>query len=227
MSCGELLRHPTGQVLCLYALGNLHEAHATAIDRHLRHCVRCQQLAHSVENDLADLALALPPVPVPSWMRESLVHSVREVHRLSDAVPTLRRMLSCSLRAARALLAKIDAPRYWRRHRRGWVLPLLQRPTRRAQLVRLPPLGRFVAPRAEGVRVVVLQGQVRCGGRALPGGEPVRLPARARLAAGAGPDTVILLTWRPTALAARPTPAPTAPRVRVRVRSTPAAPQSN
>lgn len=190
-------RHPTGQVLCLYALGNLHEAHATAIDRHLRQCTRCQQLARTVENDLADLALALPPVPVSAWMRESLQHSAREVHRLSDAVPTLRRALSCSLRAARAVLAKIDVPRHWRRRGRGWVLPLLQRPARWAQLVRLPPLGRYATPRGELVRVVVLQGQVRCAGRLLPPGEQVRLPARARLGAGAGPDAVLLLTWRP------------------------------
>lgn len=190
-------RHPTAQVLCLYALGNLHEAHANAIDRHLRHCARCQQLTRAVQDDLADLALALPPVPVSAWMRESLRHSAREVHRLSDAVPTLRRALGCSLRAARAVLAKVDAPRYWRRRGRGWVLPLLQQPARRAQLVRLPPLGRYAAPRGELVRAVVLQGQVRCAGRLLPAGEQVRLPARARLGAGAGPDAVILLTWRP------------------------------
>lgn len=195
-------RHPATSVLFFYVLGKLHEAHASAIDRHLTACRRCHKQRRLIELASADLALALEPVPVPHLLRESLLHSAREVHRLSDALPTLRYALRYSLAEAQQVLRVVDDPHHWQQEGGAWVLPLAQKAPRRAALVRLSLVSHYTLKPEQRARAWVLQGHARGSVRRLGAGQAKQLRPGDKLSAYPGPDLLVLLVWSEAAVAA-------------------------
>lgn len=119
------------------ALGQVHEAHAAAVDRHTQSCERCQLRQQSLCDDIADLALALEPCALPAMVRESILHSTTEIHRLYDASEVLAQKLGVEAEAVQLLLSRLDLPRFWEKQQERWVLPVAAPHLPGARIVRL------------------------------------------------------------------------------------------
>lgn len=162
--------------LFAHSLSGLAEAHACHVQAHVRSCRQCAGQLLRMQEDSAYLALALAPVPVPALLKESLMHSLSEIHRLYDAAQPISQLLEISINEAHDVLDQIDSGQTWRKLHRFYVAdlpPVRCQPALMARVpegVRLRPALFSLGPadggaEAEMRHVMILQGSGRdsCG----------------------------------------------------------------
>jgi hypothetical protein len=130
--------HPTAAVLFAHALSSLAEAHASYVEAHVAQCRRCTQQMKLMTQDISFLPLALEPSPVPPLIKESLLHSLSEIHRLYDSAGPIAEMLAISRLEAHGVLDMLDSGAAWRQLHRFWVADLPAVRNEPAMLARVP-----------------------------------------------------------------------------------------
>jgi anti-sigma factor ChrR (cupin superfamily) len=156
----ELVHHEAA--LLPLALGLLSSEHQAVVQAHLRSCARCTNLAAQVKDELAQLALALPPAPAPALLREGLSHALGEVSRFTAYIDDVAQLLQLSRMQAETLLFSLDHEGNWSRASligtRLWRLRGPGEPC----FMRIDPGYPVLSPRARGAdAVMVLQGRCR------------------------------------------------------------------
>lgn len=104
--------HPE-DALFAYQLGALTADEANRVHTHLQKCVRCGSLLAQVGEDIAQLALTLPPVQPQPLIRESLLHSLGEINRFTELLSPLREQLGKSAAETQKVLDRLDDPGAW------------------------------------------------------------------------------------------------------------------
>lgn len=155
--------HPVAHLLFAHALSSLPEVHASTVQRHLDACRRCTQHMALITAEIAALCFALEPVPVPALIKESLLHSLSEIHRLYDFAAPVADALKLPVPQAHAILSGLDLASAWRQLHRFWVtdLPAVDgEPALIARVpggVRLRPALLSTSPADGGAEVVMRQ----------------------------------------------------------------------
>ena len=107
-------RHVDDQ-LYSFLLNTLTERENNGVLAHLSRCVRCTGRLAQASDDLALLSLALPPTPVPPWIREGVAHALGELHRFADLTALLSHHLCLEGPLLSADLFRLDNPAAWDR----------------------------------------------------------------------------------------------------------------
>lgn len=191
--------------LFVHSLCGLAEAHACHVQAHVDACRLCAGHLAQLREDSAQLALALKPVPVPALLKESLMHSLSEIHRLYDAAGPISQMLEISLPAAHGVLDLLDCGQSWRQLHRFWVAdlpPVRGQPVLLARVperVRLRP-GLLSSTPADGGaaadlrQILILQGSGRDShGRLWHAGDRRTAVRLESLLVYPGPDLIALI----------------------------------
>jgi len=162
--------HPVAHVLFAHGLSSLPEVHATSVQRHLDSCRRCSQHMHLITAEIAALCFAVEPVPVPALIKESLMHSLSEIHRLYDLAGPVADALGVNEARAHAILSALDSGTAWRQLHRFWVTDVglvNNEPALIARVpggVRLRPALLSASPADGGAEVVMRQVLILQGG---------------------------------------------------------------
>lgn len=104
--------HPE-DALFAYQLGALNAEEANRVQNHLQTCVRCGSLLAQVGEDIAQLALTLPPVQPQPVIRESLLYSLSEINRFTELLAPLTEQLGKSAAETQTVLDRLDEPGAW------------------------------------------------------------------------------------------------------------------
>lgn len=138
MSTAHQRLHPVSHLLFAHALSSLPEVHASNVQRHLEACRRCTQHMALITAEVAALCFALEPVPVPALIKESLLHSLSEIHRLYDLAQPVAKVLKLPVPEAHAILSGLDSATAWRQLHRFWVTDLPSVDGEPALIARVP-----------------------------------------------------------------------------------------
>jgi hypothetical protein len=158
-------------------LGLLSPKQQALVQAHLRSCARCTNLCAQVKDELAQLALALPPASAPALLREGLSHALGEVSRFTAYIDDVKQLLLLTRMQAETLLFSLDQDGNWSRASligtRLWRLRGPGDPC----FMRIDPGYPVLSPRAHGSdEVLVLQGHCRdAQGTVYPPGARMRL----------------------------------------------------
>lgn len=209
--------HPVAQVLFAHGLSSLPEVHASKVQQHLDVCRRCSQHMHFITAEIAALCCAVEPVPVPALIKESLLHSLSEIHRLYDLAAPVAQTLGVTQTRAHAILRTLDTGATWRQLHRFWITDLAAVKGEPALIARVPggvrlrPALLAGSPAEGGAKaimreVLILQGSGRDSQGNLwhPGDRRAHVRIDSLLA-HPGPDLIVLVvraipmscnTWR-------------------------------
>jgi len=146
-----------------YAAGTLAVDLAARVETHLPGCERCARELAVIDDVYAALALALPPVPPSTALRDRVLADVTRVGRFDAVCARVAAMLDLAKDKARDLLRTIDQATSWVPGPAG--VELIHLPAGPAVagancgFVRLPASAKFPHHRHRGEeRVLVVQG---------------------------------------------------------------------
>jgi hypothetical protein len=186
-------------VLFAFVLGCLSPAETTGIQVHLKTCRRCALALRQVREDTAQLALALPPLPAPTLVREGLLHAIGEINRFHGWAERLATYAGCNLAIAQGWLDVLDDAQAWQdSHDPG--VQLLNAPNIGGCFQRLQPGTQVPHDEGTSPSLFVLQGTLYDSTAApFRPGDVVQLcpDDYAELTVAAGPDLICLSFDRP------------------------------
>ena len=181
-----------------FLLGTLPRISANHVEGHLENCKRCIGLLAQTREEVAQLALAVPPKEPPASTREGLLHATAELHRFSEFIEPIGQLLDISADCCRQLLEDMDEPGVWTR--RG-VSAVSHRPIvvegmiDVACFVRVRPGVRFIPlDPGKNATMLLLQGSCRSSRNLYKTGDEVLWQALSMsdLVAMPGPDLIYL-----------------------------------